>query len=78
MKSGIKQIIGKIISGVIVKESGGSPRQQVFLIFNDGTYFELYGNSITCCSGLNGGTADDVRRYMADSHKIVVDSQESE
>jgi len=53
MKNGLRFIVGKRIAGVAVAESNRPPRQQVFLLFADGTCFELYGESFTCCSGLD-------------------------
>ncbi len=42
MKDGIKEILGKTITGVVVKARDGVPRSQVFLLCSDNTYFELY------------------------------------
>lgn len=54
MKDGLKYIVGKEIAAVIVASSKTKqPRNQVFLLFNDGTRFELYGDSFTCCGGLD-------------------------
>ena len=44
MKDGIGQIVGRRISGVLVKDSQKEPRQQIFLLFEDGTLYELYGH----------------------------------
>ena len=43
MRSGIREIIGKTISGVLVSECPEEPRTQVFLVFADGTHYELWG-----------------------------------
>jgi|GEM_PF-2883450 len=53
MKNGLRYVVGKRIAGVVVAESERPPRQQVFLVFTDGTCFELYGESFRCCSGLD-------------------------
>ena len=54
MKDGFKSIIGKHIAAVVVAKSDRrDPRHQVFLVFPDGTRFELYGDHITCCSGVD-------------------------
>ena len=53
MKNGLKDIIGKQITAVVVAESDHAPKQQVFLVFADGTRFELYGEGFTCCGGLD-------------------------
>lgn len=46
---GMYNIVGKTIERVIVKEAdkpGINPKMQVFLVFNDFTYFELWGEDI--------------------------------
>jgi hypothetical protein len=53
MKDALKQILGKRIAGVVVAQSDRDPRQQVFLVFSDGTRFEFYGPDFTCCGGLD-------------------------
>lgn len=53
MKGGLKHVIGKKIAGVVVASSERSPKQQVFLVFTDGSCFELHGNDFSCCSGLD-------------------------
>jgi hypothetical protein len=50
MKSHFKGIIGKTVSEVIVTESNDRPREQVFFVFTDGTYFELYGQDFNCAN----------------------------
>ena len=45
MTSCVKEIIGKTITGVITKvkcDGGTYPRSQVFLVFDDNTYYEFY------------------------------------
>ena len=53
MKNGLKDIIGKRIVSVVVADSARNPRQQVFLVFSDGTRFEFWGENFSCCSGLD-------------------------
>lgn len=53
MKDGLKYLVGKRIAGVVVAKSQRSPRNQVFLVFTDGTRFEFYGENFSCCSGLD-------------------------
>ena len=54
MKEGLRQIVGKTISSVVVaKNENANPRNQVFLIFSDGTSFEFFGDSFNCASGLD-------------------------
>jgi hypothetical protein len=42
MKDGLAAIVGRRIAGVVVAQSPHGPRQQVFLVFDDGARFELY------------------------------------
>lgn len=47
MKSPIQKIIGKTIEKVVVTEATRDPREQVHLLFSDGTHFEVFGDNIT-------------------------------
>lgn len=77
MKSGIKEILGKRVRGVVVKESkGNAPASSVFLIFDDGTYFELWGD-VHGAGGVDRGGEQEVRAYGADRLKIVAEYLES-
>jgi hypothetical protein len=71
LKPQIKEIVGKRIMAVVVKENPRlSPPRQVFLIFDDETNFEFYSNSeVTWTSGVRPGGIDWVRNYGG-SHKI--------
>ena len=71
MKDGLKYLIGKRIAGVVVATSKRAPEQQVFLIFPDGSCFEFYGKSFSCCSGLDKAAA--ISRYV-ESNKGEVES----
>ena len=63
MKDGLGQTIGRRIAAVVVaKNEKRPPHQQVFLVFSDGTSFEFYGDSFTCCAGVDSGA--DVERYV--------------
>lgn len=45
MKPAMREIIGRTIDTIVVSEDNSSgPRDQVFLIFTDGTCYELYGD----------------------------------
>lgn len=71
MKPGLQSILGKRIAGVIVAENENhAPRNQVFLVFTDGTRFELYGDSFTCCSGVD--KAADIERYVQSAGGEIV------
>jgi hypothetical protein len=76
VKSEVKQIIGKRISGLVIKEAKNhnhSPRHQLFLLFDDGTYYEFYAHDceISTTGGVVQGNLDDVLSYMADSRVPV-------
>ena len=60
MKDGIKHIIGKTIKSVIVTSNDRPPKNEVFLIFDDDTYFEFYGESFTGDGGIDKGGVDEV------------------
>ena len=62
MQHGLKEIVGKQIAAVVVAESKSQPRNQVFLVFADGSNFELYGENFTCCAGLD--RTRDIERYI--------------
>lgn len=51
MKSEVSHIVGRRIAGVIVKAGSGSPKSQVFLLFDDGMYYEFYSNDKICGAG---------------------------
>ena len=51
MKDGLQHIIGKTTKSVIVTRDDRPPRNQVFLVFDDNTYFEFYGESFTGAGG---------------------------
>ena len=62
MKDGLKYLVGKRIAAVVVARSKRPPRDQVFLVFADGTRFELYGENFTCCAGLD--PAEGIEEYV--------------
>lgn len=62
MKNGLREIVGKRISGVVHAVSDREPRIQVFLLFTDGSRFEFYGPNFSCCSGVDRG--DRVLPYI--------------
>ena len=70
MKNGLQQIVGKDIVAVVVAESHRSPRNQVFLIFADGTRFELWGDHFSCCSGLD--SVEGLERYVESGKGRIV------
>jgi len=76
VKDQVEQIIGKRISGVVIKETkapGGSPTNQLFLLFDDGSYYEFYtyGCDIGTTAGVVQGGYDSVVSYMSDTLEPV-------
>jgi hypothetical protein len=64
MKDGINEIIGKKIRGVVVsRNERREPENQVFIVFDDGTYFEFYGSRFTCNGGVDRGDAEVAINY---------------
>lgn len=61
VKTGIKGIIGKTITGVLVAETPRQPNTQVFLVFGDGTYYEPHG-LVNSASGVDGGGMAEAER----------------
>jgi len=70
MKDGFRDIIGKRIAAVVVAKSDHAPRQQIFLVFPNGTRFEIYGENFSCCSGLD--RAEGIERYVESGGGEVV------
>jgi hypothetical protein len=64
MKNGIRQIIGKSVSGVVLAENDErSPRTQLFLTFSDGTYLEIWGDEFTYAGAFDRGTIETASAY---------------
>lgn len=78
MKDGLRQIVGKTISSVIVAKNHKSPENQVFLIFEDGSYFEFWGPEFSCAGGVEPGglaqAAIDVEKLGGTVLKVYVES----
>lgn len=72
MKDGLRQVVGKTISGVLVADVANSSRRQVFLVFDDDTHFELWGHEIDGTGGVDPGGMDKVRSYAEKSRAAVV------
>ena len=52
--STLDQVIGKTISGVAVSERmHRGPRNQIFLLFDDGSSLEIWGDDLRPASGLD-------------------------
>ena len=73
----IKEILGKTIKGVIVKENPkpfSQPAMAVHLIFTDGTSYEIYAmHHMNFGRGLNDGDLEAVRQYLSPPMENVLD-----
>ena len=66
MKDEIKLIIGKKIGAVVISERNhNGPRSQVFLVFDDATTYELYGD-VRGSGGLDRGGTKWAVNYAAE------------
>jgi hypothetical protein len=73
MNPSVQSVVGRTISNVVVK-SGSSVGEQVFLVFEDGTWFEMYSRFPISASGqVHRGRVDEVRSYMAEVQKVVLE-----
>lgn len=73
---GIYQIVGKTIDRVIVKMHRDvfiHPAVQIFLIFTDNTYYEIYSDLdvIGFPSGLDIGGRKEVLQYLSNTMEVV-------
>jgi len=76
MRSGASEIVGKTITGVIVKTAKDpkeKPQGQLFLIFDDNSSYEFYCyfSPLSTTGGLDKNTSfREVYNYMADRYDI--------
>ncbi len=67
MREEISEIVGKRIIGLVAKKQDRAPRTQLFLMFDDGTYIELYGTctgEIQWYRGCDKGGLKEVESYV--------------
>jgi len=77
MKNGIARIAGKTVSAVVTAANPRSARQQVFLVFTDGTRLELRGEHLGFTwAPSRGGLADAIDAARQSGEKIQVFAQE--
>ena len=77
MKEAIKGILGKRISGVIVKRHAtGGPSSQLFLLFEDYTYYELWtdGPEINGVRRIDSGGKERVLATGRKDSEIVIEA----
>ena len=84
-RSGVYNIIGKTISGVLVKEGpvrpGFGPRSEVYLVFTDNTHFEMWslGSEIEFAAAVRPGGVDAIRTPMdaKEGRRVIFDSSDA-
>jgi hypothetical protein len=74
VKDAAAEIVGRRISGVVVRRArrGKGPMGQLFLVFEDGFYFEFYApeSQNMAAGGLDKGGLVRALRYTPDSHVV--------
>jgi len=65
VRGAFDKIVGKRIKGVVIKEAYPSPDAQIFILFADNTYFEIYGGEMHGAKDVYKGGLDEVKSYMA-------------
>ena len=66
MSDAFEKIFGKTIKGVCVRRNKGNPAGQVFLVFNDDTYYEFYSYEyIKGAGGVDKDDLDEVTRITS-------------
>lgn len=79
-KESLKEVIGKTIRSVIFRSGlDANPETQLFLVFEDDTYFEFYGQEIGCVRSLSEGGTLKAMDYAGkfNSKLLVVDNDVS-
>jgi hypothetical protein len=79
-KESLKEVIGKTIRSVVFRSGyDSSPEAQLFLVFDDDTYFEFYGQEISCVRTLSDGDINNAIDYARkfSSKLLVVNKLES-
>lgn len=65
VRGAFDKIVGKQIKGVVIKEAYPSPDAQIFILFADNTYFEIYGGEMHGAKDVYKGGLEEVKSYMA-------------
>ena len=75
MKEGAKEIPGKTIRGVVITTGPDEPASQLFLVFEDGTYYEFYSaTDIRPTGGVDPGDLDRARKYIGQRNEIAFEA----
>jgi len=78
MKTKIKKIIGKTIKGVAIGEGQRGPQSQIFIIFTDNTFYEIYSeNHISVASGLKQGGINAVLKSLPPKNEVMYNYDDS-
>jgi len=74
----LAEILGKTVASVVISTDNTSgPPSQVFLVFDDGTALEIYGQ-LQIAGGLDKGGLESARQYASISGgKLVVVKRET-
>ncbi len=79
VKDAIKKVNDKTIKGVIVTEGAKAPRSQVFIVFSDNTYYELYwSTNISGVGEIDKGGMQKARAYVSKFPNNIVLECEAE
>ena len=79
MKGVFQDLIGKTITGVQVREDVNFHSTQVFLAFDDDTYFELYSDGrMNGIRQIYPGDMDTIRDLPAGNSEILVDVEHTD
>ena len=63
--NGLQALIGKQIAGIItVQGRKTGPHDQVLLVFDDDTYFEIFGSELEWLEGVHPGGHDAVMKTV--------------
>ncbi len=74
VNTALGQIVGKRITGVVVKK-GEAPAWQLHLVFDDDTCYEFWGDGyLGNAGGLDRGGLAEARHYLHKSHTIVFEA----
>lgn len=73
-KESLKEVIGKTIRSIVFRSGiDASPETQLFLVFEDDTYFEFYGQEIGFVRSLSiGDSATAIAYARKFSSKVLV------
>jgi hypothetical protein len=74
-KESLKEVIGKTIQSVVFRSGiDANPETQFFLVFEDDTYFEFYGQEIGFVRSLSAGdlakAIDYARKFSSEVHVV--------